>query len=105
MTSAIADALVPLVAFPTLFLAPAWVIVTRMKIRAGYPLGTRWGEAIYPRSTEVNEERLRLVTQENAQLRAELGAVKDRLVTVERIVTDGAYRLDREIEGLRAAAN
>ena len=45
------------------------------------------------------------MTQENAQLRAELGAVKDRLATIERIVTDGAYRLDREIETLRGPAN
>jgi len=50
-------------------------------------------------------ERLRLVSQENAQLRAELGSIKDRLANVERIVTDGAYRLDREIEVLRGPAN
>ena len=105
MSNEIAEAIVPLIAFPTMFLAPAWVILTRMKIKAGYPLGTRWGEAIYPRSADVAEERVRLVTQENAQLRAELGAIKDRLVTVERIVTDGAYRLDHEIEGLRGTTN
>ncbi|WP_298689472.1 hypothetical protein [uncultured Sphingomonas sp.] len=103
--SNVADLIVPLVAFPTMFIAPAWVIVTRMKIKNGYPLGTRWGEPIYPHSSDVAEERVRLVTQENAQLRAELGAVKDRLVTIERIVTDGAYRLDREIETLRGPVN
>ena len=42
-----------------------------------------------------------LLTQENAELRAELGSVKDRLVNVERIVTDGGYHLTHEIESLR----
>jgi hypothetical protein len=103
--SAIADLVVPVVTIPIFMIAPAWVIVTRMKIKAGYPLGTRWGQPIYPAGTEVLEDRVRLSTQENAQLRAELGAIKDRLATVERIVTDGAYRLDREIEGLRGHTN
>jgi hypothetical protein len=103
--SGIADTIVPLVAFPTMFVAPAWVIVTRMKIRAGYPLGTRWGQPIYPHGADVTEERVSLLTQENAQLRAEIGSVKDRLATIERIVTDGAFRLDREIETLCGQAN
>ena len=50
-------------------------------------------------------ERIKLLSQENAQLRAELGAVKDRLANVERIVTDGAHMLDREIEQLRGPHN
>ena len=50
-------------------------------------------------------ERVRLISQENAQLRAELGSVKDRLANVERIVTDGSHLLDREISALRDRAN
>ena len=38
-------------------------------------------------------------------VRAELGAVKDRLATVERIVTDDSRRLTQEIEGLRGPTN
>ena len=34
------------------------------------------------------------------QLRAELGSVKDRLETIERIVTDQPSKLAREIEAL-----
>ena len=45
-------------------------------------------------------ERIKLLTTENAQLRAELGSVKDRLETIERIVTDQPNRLAREIDGL-----
>ena len=50
-------------------------------------------------------ERVKLLSQENAQLRAELGAVKDRLANVERIVTDDSHRLTQEIEALRLPRN
>jgi hypothetical protein len=50
-------------------------------------------------------ERVKLISQENAQLRAELGSVKDRLAVVERIVTDDANRISTEIEALRRPAN
>ena len=46
-------------------------------------------------------ERVKLLTQENAELRAELGAMKDRLSNVERIVTDSGYHLTHEIDRLR----
>ena len=36
----------------------------------------------------------------NAQLRAELGSIKDRLETLERIATDQPSKLAREIESL-----
>ncbi len=50
-------------------------------------------------------ERIKLLSSENAQLRAELGAIKDRLATVERIVTDDSHRLTQEIERLRGPTN
>ena len=82
-----------------------WIFTTWFRVKHGYPLESSWGKPIYPQRTTETDERVRLLTQENAQLRAELGSVKDRLATVERIVTDGAMRLDREIEGLRGPAN
>ena len=48
-------------------------------------------------------ERLKLATQENAALRAELGSVKDRLGVVERIVTDQGFDVSRQIDRLREA--
>ena len=45
-------------------------------------------------------ERIKLLTSENAQLRAELGSVKDRLETIERIVTDEPSKLARDIDAL-----
>ena len=82
-----------------------WVYTTNLRIRNGYPLENSWGKPVYPQRNEETVERIKLLSQENAQLRAELGAIKDRLATVERIVTDGSYRLDREIDALRGPTN
>jgi hypothetical protein len=78
-----------------------WVYNTRLKIKNGYPLESMWGKPLHPQLTNETSERIKLLTQENAQLRAELGSVQDRLITVERIVTDSGYRLGHEIERLR----
>lgn len=74
---------------------------TRMKIRNGYPLEGMWGQSLKPSTDGQTAERVALLTHENAQLRAELGSLKDRLANVERIVTDGGFHLTHEIERLR----
>ena len=78
-----------------------WIINTWMRMKNGYPLENSWGKAIYPREDAEAKERVKLLTQENAALRAELGSMKDRLGNVERIVTDSGYHLTHEIETLR----
>lgn len=78
-----------------------WVITTWLRIKHGYPLETQWGKAVYPKTSTEEMERIRLLSSENAQLRAELGAIKDRLATVERIITDEGYHLTQKIESLR----
>ncbi len=77
-----------------------WVITTWMRIKNGYPLDGSWGQALHPKVSTEERERITMLTQENAQLRAQLGSVTDRLETVERIVTDGALRLSNEIDSL-----
>ena len=79
----------------------ASVHTTRMKIKNGYPLEGMWGQSLKPEMTTEASERVTLLTQENAQLRAELGSLKDRLGNVERIVTDSGYHLTSEIDRLR----
>lgn len=77
-----------------------WVVTTWLRIKHGYPLDGAWGQALHPHSDKEAVERIKLLTNENAQLRAELGSVKDRLETIERIVTDQPHRLAREIDAL-----
>ena len=82
-----------------------WVLTTWMRVKNGYPLDGAWGQAVYPKNSDETMERVKLLSQENAQLRAEIGSIKDRLANVERIVTDSSHSLDREIEQLRGRNN
>lgn len=95
----------PLIVIITAMGVGGWVFTTWLRIKNGYPLDGAWGQAIYPKATSETTERVKLLSQENAQLRAELGSIKDRLANVERIVTDSSSLLDQEIERLRKPAN
>jgi hypothetical protein len=83
----------------------ASIYTTRLRIKNGYPLEGTWGQKHYPKTDQESIERIKLLSQENAQLRAELGSIKDRLVSVERIVVDDSHKLTAEIEALRGPAN
>lgn len=93
--------LAPLVGMLGLLALGGWIFTTWLRIKHGYPLDGAWGQAVYPKSNDETVERVKLLSTENAQLRAELGSIKDRLATVERIVTDDSHRLSQEIDQLR----
>ncbi len=82
-----------------------WIFTTWLRIKNGYPLENSWGKAIYPKTDQESVERIKLLSQENAQLRAEISAMKDRLANVERIVIDENHTLTRDIEQLRGKSN
>jgi hypothetical protein len=56
---------------------------------------------VHPKTDRESAERIKLLTSENAQLRAELGSVKDRVETLERIATDRPSKLARDIDHLQ----
>lgn len=97
--------LFPFIAMMAVIAVGGWVVTTWMRIKNGYPLDGAWGQAVYPKTSDETTERVKLLSTENAQLRAELGSIKDRLATVERIVTDDGNRLHQEIEALRIPRN
>ena len=92
--------LAPLLAIVAVAWVGGWVLTTWLKIKNGYPLETSWGVPIHPKTDAEALERIKLLTAENAQLRAELGSIKDRLESLERIATDQPGRLAREIDAL-----
>jgi hypothetical protein len=92
--------LFPMIAVIVAVSVGGWVFTTWLRIKNGYPLETSWGVPVHPKTDREAAERIKLLTGENAQLRAELGSVKDRLETIERIVTDQPSKLAREIEQL-----
>ena len=97
--------MMPMIALIVLLGVGGWVVTTWLRIKHGYPLESTWGQAVYPKTDQEAIERIKLLSGENAQLRAELGSVKDRLANVERIVTDDSHRLTQEIEALRLPKN
>ena len=97
--------LLPMVAVVAAIGVGGWLLDTRMRIKNGYPLNGSWGQKLYPKTSSEETERIKLLGQENAQLRAELGSIKDRMATVERIVTDSGYQLNHQIEALREPTN
>ncbi len=97
------EALAPVIIVASALGTAGWVFNNWLRMRHGYPLENSWGKAIYPKNDGEAQARVQLLTQENAELRAEISAIKDRLVSVERIVTDQGYDLAHQIEGLREA--
>ncbi len=72
-----------------------WMFTTWLRVKNGYPLDDGKGNIVEP--GRANE----LLAQENAQLRGKVDRLEDRLAVLERIATDPAVRLGREIETLR----
>lgn len=99
------NAIAPVAAIIGITTVGGWVFTTWLRVKNGYPLENSWGKAVYPKTGDEAIERIKLISQENAQLRAELGSVKDRLAVIERIVTDEGHRLSDEIEALRHPSN
>lgn len=77
-----------------------WVASTWLRVKHGYPLENSWGKPMLPAASNETMERVKLLVQENAQLRAEVGSVKDRLQVLERIAVDRGTRLAAEIDDL-----
>ncbi len=96
-----ANAIVPVGITAVVVSIGGWVVTTWLRVRHGYPLDGARGQAIHPVATTDDKERIKLIGSENAQLRAELAGVKDRLAVLERLATDSGSRLSESIEQLR----
>jgi hypothetical protein len=102
---AMITAIGPMIGIGVVAISVGWVLTTWMRIKNGYPLDGMWGQSVYPKTDQEAVDRVKLLSQENAQLRAEIGSIKDRLANVEKIVVDDSHRLTSEIEALRGPSN
>ncbi|MEM1052757.1 MAG: hypothetical protein AAGI28_11745 [Pseudomonadota bacterium] len=74
-----------------------WLINNWIRAKHGYDLEDEWGGKTAKRDS-AETERLRT---ENAELNTKLDQMQDRMVVLEKIVTDRGYSLSEEIEALR----
>ena len=77
-----------------------WVITTAIRARHGYPLTDDWGNPVLPTKGEADATTKALVS-ENAQLKATVDRLEERLKVLERIATDPTRRLSDDIDNLR----
>ena len=75
----------------------AWIITTAIRAKHGYPIENEWGGVVSPGESKENKK----LAQENAELRATVNKLEERLKVLERIATDPAKRLAEDIDNLR----
>ena len=74
-----------------------WLINNWIRAKHGYSLEDEWGGKT-ERSDSHETKELRA---ENRQLHEKLDMMQDRMIVLEKIVTDRGYSLSDEIEALR----
>lgn len=74
-----------------------WLINNWIRARHGYSLEDEWGGKT---ERADSAEALRLKS-ENKALHDKIDAMQDRMIVLEKIVTDRGYSLAEEIEALR----
>jgi cell division protein FtsB len=74
-----------------------WLINNWIRAKYGYAVEDSWGRKVEPAAAAEN---LRLKA-ENRELNDKLDAMQDRMIVLEKIVTDRGYSLSAEIEALR----
>ena len=88
--------LVPIVAIM------AWVVNNWIRARHGYPLDERRDRRRGRGGTDLEAERqVMLLSSENEKLTNQVLRLEERIAVLERIATDPATRVAREIESLR----
>lgn len=79
----------------------AWAFNNWVRAKHGYPIETKKGKLI-GRDGELSVTRqTELLAAENERLHGQVARLEERLAVLERIATDPAERVSREIDALR----
>ncbi len=76
-----------------------WIVNNWIRAKHGYALEDEWGGTT-EKSDHAETHRLKA---ENRELNDKLDTMQDRMIVLEKIVTDRGYSLSDEIEALRDA--
>ncbi|MDG5746906.1 hypothetical protein P8Q88_01835 [Qipengyuania sp. XHP0207] len=74
-----------------------WLVNNWIRAKHGYPLEDEWGG----KTERGDSAETKALKAENRQLHEKLDTMQDRMVVLEKIVTDRGYSLHDEIEALR----
>ncbi len=77
-----------------------WVATTWIRARHGYPIENEWS-GMTEKPNVDGDRRVALLTQENERLNGQVSRLEERIAVLERIATDPAERLGRDIDALR----
>ncbi|MGB3471778.1 MAG: hypothetical protein WBA51_13230 [Erythrobacter sp.] len=77
-----------------------WIVNNWIRAKHGYSLEDEWGGKTEKADT-AETDRLQI---ENRELHQKLDVMQDRMIVLEKIVTDRGYSLSEEIEALRDSA-
>ncbi|BCA57893.1 hypothetical protein [Sphingomonas sp. HMP6] len=77
-----------------------WVVTTWVRARHGYPIENEWSGTA-TRTDPSAERKIELLSSENEALQGKLSRLEERLAVLERIATDPAERVARDIDALR----
>jgi hypothetical protein len=78
-----------------------WLINNWIRAKHGYALEDEWGGKTERKETSETRAETARLKGENRELHGKVEAMQDRLVVLEKIVTDRGYSLAQEIESLR----
>ncbi|WP_294260249.1 hypothetical protein [uncultured Sphingomonas sp.] len=78
-----------------------WMATTWMRVKHGYPITDDSGKTIHKGQGPDAERKIELLTTENERLVGQIGRLEERIAVLERIATDPAERLNRDIDALR----
>lgn len=76
-----------------------WIVNNWIRARHGYELEDEWGG----KTARTDTQEATRLKAENRELNDKLDTMQDRMVVLEKIVTDRGYSLADEIEALRGA--
>lgn len=77
-----------------------WIMSTWIRARHGYPVENEWSGTA-TRSDPEAERKLALLTGKNERLHGQVSRLEERIAVLERIATDPAARIARDIDALR----
>lgn len=77
-----------------------WVATSWIRARHGYPIENEWGGTAAKVDDELRRQN-ELLAAENDRLKSQVLRVEERVAVLERIATDPATRITKEIEALR----